>query len=744
MATLASTVSIMAADASQSNSLVVLDNRKELSTTMRSYMKSFTLIERINDELGTTAKLQYFIFAAAESSLGSYKMMAAVMMRMGTYTRGVVQSHHELVESADQLQNTLSMGGGSALGLPAPQGAFDVAQQQASDGGKAKPASMFSKVIGKLGIAGKLKKAISVDSLKELASASDAYMNNLAQLNRVNDGLMTTEELQKRIYAAAERSRGSYSAMAASVVQLGVGAKKAFQSNEELVGFSELMQKSLRVGGASPEEQKSGSAILTKAMASGKLGGDDFSEIAKTAPLIAQAISKFTGKSIEDLKTMSAEGAISADIIKGAMFAASGDINSKFEELPVTFGDIGNAISNKLSQSIGPLLQKVNDWLNSPIGDALVNGIINSITLATEAVGGLVDGIMWIGGAIESIWPVAQPVLAGIIGAFAFWSLTQLPLLMTQINRLCIQLWLMIEPILAAAASWLILNWPILLIGAAIGFLIFSLYQWEDATAKVVGYIGGIFGTLFAWFWNKFALFANMILSVAEFFVNVWKDPMYATKKLFYDLVIDALKYLDNLASGIEGIINKIPGIHVNMTGSMDNLLNQLERERDNLKSKEDVIQLTKFEQLDYGDAFNKGQELGEKASHWASDGLQGLAGKAGDMMGSLFGKKGSGEDGVFTPGASQSSNALDSIGKVGEVGKVRDTVDISSEDIKLMRELAEMNNVQNFMSVSPQLSFGDTHVRQDGRSVDEIIANITERMNQEIVSSAKGVYGHG
>src|SRR5690606_33138120 len=43
-----------------------------------------------------------------------------------------------------------------------------------------------------------------------------------------------------------------------------------------------------------------------------------------------------------------------------------------------------------------------------------------------------------------------------------------------------------------------------------------------------------------------------------------------------------------------------------------------------------------------------------------------------------------------------------DSIDKVNEGGSINDTVDISSEDLQTLRELAEMKNIQNFVSVTP------------------------------------------
>src|SRR5690606_29281657 len=138
-------------------------------------------------------------------------------------------------------------------------------------------------------------------------------------------------------------------------------------------------------------------------------------------------------------------------------------------------------------------------------------------------------------------------------------------------------IWSMVTALWSAAIAWLALNWPILLIGAAIGFLVYALYKWSDVTSEVIGFIGGIFGTLFAFLYNGFAVVANSFFSVAEFFANVWRDPVYAVKKLFYDLVINVLRWMENLARGIENIINSIPGIEISITSGLSNLLGRLE-----------------------------------------------------------------------------------------------------------------------------------------------------------------------
>ncbi len=563
---------------------------------------------------------------------------------------------------------------------------------------------------------------LGIQGVRTGMSIADDYINTLARLDLVNDKMQTTAELQAKIFQAADNARGSYSAMASAAGKMGILAKDAFGSNNELIHFTELMQKSFRVGGASTMEQQAGMYQLTQAMAAGRLQGDEFRSIMENAPMLAQAIANFTGKSQGDLKQMSADGVITADIIKGAMFFAADEINEKFETIPMTFSDVFNSLSNKALRAFGPVITKVNDFLNSGGGASFISWIELGINQFAFLANALVSGIMWVTNVIQSNWGIIEPILFAARGIIIAWIATHIPALISR-------LWAMIPPLVTQAAAWLSLNWPILLIGAAIGFVLYAMIKWGDATVWLIGIVGGLFGTLFGFLYNLFANFANKALSVAEFFANVWRDPIYAVQKLFYDLSINSLQFMANIAKGIENLINKIPGLHIDITSSMDGLLNKLESARDSLKSEADVVNLMRFEQKDYGEAFNIGQNIGKNIGSAAVDGVQGAFNSLTNMFKTPEGL-----------GAADYGDMFSNIDKVGEVGKIKDTVDISSEDIKIMRELAEMKNIQNYVTLAPDLTVNTGDIR-NGEDVDTIIVKLKTFLEQEIASSASAVY---
>ena len=181
--------------------------------------------------------------------------------------------------------------------------------------------------------------------------------------------------------------------------------KDAFTSNDELIAFTELVQKSFKLGGASSSEQSSALLQLTQAMAAGRLQGDEFRSIMENAPMIADAIAKYMGKPKGELKELAAEGAITADIIKNAVFDSAKNINDMFDDMPRTFGDAWNEIKNGALQAFTPVMQNINALINSPGFTQLIDSLIAGFNIVAFAVNIVIDTIREIGEMISYFWP---------------------------------------------------------------------------------------------------------------------------------------------------------------------------------------------------------------------------------------------------------------------------------------------------------------------------------------------------
>ena len=247
--------------------------------------------------------------------------------------------------------------------------------------------------------AGRALKDMAVSAIK----TTDQLTQLRARINLINDGTQSTAEIMDKVYQAANRSRGSYLDMADSVAKLNMLAKDAFSSNDEAIYFVEQLNKQFKIAGASVEETSSAMYQLTQAMAAGKLQGDEFHSIMENAPMLAQSIAQEMGLTVGQLKEMSSQGLITADIIKNALFNSAEETNAKFAEIPLTFQDIGTQLQNDLITAFQPVMEQIGQMASSD----LLAGALNELAFSFKVVAA-----------------AAQVAIAVIKGAFAALSVT--------------------------------------------------------------------------------------------------------------------------------------------------------------------------------------------------------------------------------------------------------------------------------------------------------------------------------
>lgn len=267
--------------------------------------------------------------------------------------------------------------------------------------------------------AGRALKDMAVNAIK----TTDQLTQLRARIDLINDGSQSTAEIMDKIAAAANRSRGSYLDMADSVAKLNLLAKDAFSSNDEAVYFVEQLNKQFKIAGAGVEETTSAMYQLTQAMASGKLQGDEFRSIMENAPMLAQSIAQEMGLSVGQLKEMSSQGLITADIIKNALFNSAEETNQKFAEIPLTFQDIGTQLQNDLITAFAPVMQEIGNMASSD----LLQGALNELAFSFKIVAAAAQvSIATIKGAFSALSVVINTVKS-IVSSFAQLFITSMP-----------------------------------------------------------------------------------------------------------------------------------------------------------------------------------------------------------------------------------------------------------------------------------------------------------------------------
>ncbi|EFC98172.1 tail length tape measure family protein [Hungatella hathewayi DSM 13479] len=590
----------------------------------------------------------------------------------------------------------------------------------------------------------------SLAAVKKVMDFTDTYTNTNARLAMITKSLEEQKALQEDIFAAANRARGQYDDMANAVAKMKMLAGDAFGSNQEAIGFTELLQKSLKVSGAGTSEQQSAFLQLTQAMASGKLQGDEFRSIMENAPMVANAIAKYLDVSKGELKELSSDGAITAEIIKNAMFDSADDINEKFKTMPQTFGDVWNRIKNAGTQAFGGVFQKINNILNSDAGQRSINNLIGAIYLAGEAMEGFIDFCV-------TAWPMVSPFIwaaAAAVGAYALAlgvsnGLALISAIRTGaqavgVGLYALALWATTGATWGAVTAELGLTeaqlganaamyaCPIVWIVGLILVLIAVFYaavaavnHFSGSTISATGIIGAVIGGWAAAVINYFIMMYNMIAEVVNFFANVWNDPIAAVKILFYDLASTVIGYIAEMARSIETIINRIPGVNVQISAGLDNFKAGLEKAATEAKDAagwEEVVKKKDF--LNGADFANKGYDLGA-----------GLADRASNLFSGFAPKDPKGLD--YSQFATAGNPAtVKGTGKGGAV-KVE-----NEEDIEWMRRLAERDYIariaQNTLAPNIKVEFNGPITKE--ADTDNIMSHVSEQLKEMIATAPEGV----
>lgn len=269
-------------------------------------------------------------------------------------------------------------------------------------GVKDKASSVLNKIKGA---------ALALAAIKAITiavKASDQFSQTRARLNLMNDGQMSTKQLESEIFKKSMGSRTDVQTMSDVVSRLGITAGDKFKNNKEIVDFSSLLSKQFKISGASGEEQSSAMYQLSQAMASGALQGDEFRTIKENAPLLAKAIQKELGD--KDIKTAASNGEITSDLIKRAMFNSAGEIEERFNKIPWTFKDAMTMGLNGIKKGAEPIFEGLNSLVNNSSVKSFISELPNTMKSTVDNIGGLLSTLNW-DGIFNSFTTSIQPAI---------------------------------------------------------------------------------------------------------------------------------------------------------------------------------------------------------------------------------------------------------------------------------------------------------------------------------------------
>lgn len=609
----------------------------------------------------------------------------------------------------------------------------------------------------------------TVQTIGEIIGLSDTMTQTTARLDLIVDDGGSVEDLQNKIFLSAERARGSYLATADAVSKLGMQASQAFSSNDELIAFTELLNKQFVNAGTSAQGIDSVMLQLTQSMAAGVMQGEELNAIMDNASIIVQDIQRYLqevqGIDASNIKELASEGIITAEVIKNAMFYAADETNAKFETMPKTFGQVWQSFQNTALMAFQTVLNRMNDFANSEAFNAFIMSAQEAMLVLAGIVTSIFDMIGAIGTFAYENWSIISPIIWGIIGALALYgaylAITKGIELASAAGKiiLCVASYAHAaatgaeaSATAAATAAQYGLNtallacpitWIIILIIALIALFyaaVAAVNKFAGTSVSATGIIAGAFAVLGAHIINTFIVpVQNMIATFVNFLGNVFNDPIAAIKVAFYDMCLTVIGYIRNLASAIETLLNKIPGVTVDITSGLDSFYAGLEQAQQAVKDESGWVEyVQKMDYIDYADAASAGYSFGEgidesianfDPSSLFDTNVPG-AGDYADLSG--YGSDLGGLGGI--------GSGVDDI--AGNTGAIADSMDITEEDLKYLRDIAEQEAVNRFTTaeISVDMSGMQNNI-SNGMDLDGVISGLTEGVNEAIDSMAEGVH---
>lgn len=616
---------------------------------------------------------------------------------------------------------------------------------------------------------------ISIQSVGKALNISDELVQTTSRLNMMNDGVQTTAELVNMVYAAAQDARGSFSQMADVVARFGNNAKDAFSSSEEVVAFADLIQKQMTIAGASTQEAANAELQLSQALGSGVLRGDELNSIFEQAPNLIQNIADYLDVPIGKIREMAADGELSADVVKAAIFSAADDINSKFNEMPMTWGQIWQSMQNTALIAFQPVLQRLNDLANSEAFQTFIQGAIEAMATLANILLNVFDLAVSIGTFIGDNWSIISPIIYGVIGALAVYAaylgivkaieLASAAASMIHSVAMSAKIGVMAAltgQTMAATAAQMGYNgalyacpvvWIIVLIIALIAVIMAVC----SAIAKMTGVANSGFGVIMGCIFTVGALFKNLGLTVANIALGIgnaiaalasnmmtaFHNAICSVQSWFYNLLSTALSVIEGICSAL----NKLPFVEFDYSG--------ISSAADDYAAKASEASGNKEDYQSISDAFNEGFTTFDAFQDgWASDAFNagaawgdGVADKVSNFsLSDVFGQTDIPNVGDYTSGFNDTianSGVGDSIGNIDDnTGKIKDSLEVSEDELKYLRDIAEQEAINRFTTAEINVDMsGMQNTVNSGDDIDGFMTKLTDSVNEAVDNMTEGVH---
>lgn len=422
--------------------------------------------------------------------------------------------------------------------------------------------------------------------------------------------------------------------------------------------------------------------------------------------------------------------------------------------------------------ALKPALRNLNKMFSS--GD--FNGVFDGLSKGLEVVGEIACGIagifMDIFNIIQSNWGIITPIIFGIVAALLVYNATMgiawlttikdaigkaFHAIMSGIETAAIIGLTIAQDGLNAALAMCPLSWIIIaiIILIALFYVVIAIINSVAGTSiSATGIILGVFATLGAFLWNLILGVADFILrtisglvnpfiKIANFIGNIFTNPISSIIYAFQGMADGVLATIEKIASAMDFVFgtsmaDKVAGWRADLKGLADNAVKKYapDEKYKNVVDELDLsVESLGLKRIGYGDAYKYGYNAGEKIGNF--DLSKSL--KLPDM--GDFNKKQQDNFKLPTQPSMPASNLQNNFNTTNEnLQNGNDKIDISNEHLEMLRDLAEIESVQNFVTLTPSVEITTGDIKEEA-DINTIISKIENYMKTELVNSAEGVY---
>lgn len=614
------------------------------------------------------------------------------------------------------------------------------------------------------GLLGKVKGIVTTlaagAGAKAVLGLSDQLASSSARLSLIVDDGGSVDALEQKIMASAQRSRASYLGTMQTISKLGLQTGDAFNSNDELIRFTELLNKNFVIGGSSATEQAAAMYQLTQAMGSGRLQGDEYRSIIENAPMLAGAIEDYM-RNVQGatgaMKDWSSEGLLTADVIKAAVFNSADEVEARFQQMPMTWGQVWTQMQNKAIAAFDPVLSKLNQVANSERFETVTDGIVNGLATIAAVAGVVLDLLISGGSLVVDNWSWLEPIVWGLVAAFVVYN--TVALITNGINAAtalaegvkAAALAMSTGATFAATAAQYGLNaallacpitWIVVLVIALVAAFyaaVAAINHFAGTSLSATGIVMGAFAVAGAFIINLILGVVNFVIGIgvelynliatfANFFANVFNDPVGAIINLFAGMLDFILGIVQSAASLIDTVLgtdmsSAVAGFRNTVATKVEEIVGDQVEVMEKLNASDYQIQ-----RIEYGDAWAAGNSLGR--------GIE-------DAVGGLFN---------FDLGAAEnygadSPFALDDISNnaamtAANTGAAADALTATTEELEYLRDIAERDAINRFTTAEVRIDMtGMTNRIEGNADLDGVISELTDGFTEALVTAAEGVH---